>query len=213
MLSDSNDVVWRPETITPATEALLRALHEQGMLADVYLAGGTGLALRFGHRRSVDLDFVAPAGLDEDQFLQRLQALPSLVVVARAPQTLHLTIQGIKVSFLAYQYPMLFPLAVFFGVSVADPRDIACMKIAAIASRGSRRDFVDLYVVCQRFGMAELLDLFARKYARTEYQKLHILKSLTYFADAEKDPPPHLLVPLHWDQIKLYFEHEVPRCW
>jgi len=212
MNDDSNrDAVWRTETITPAAEALLRELHDHGMLGDLYLAGGTGLALHFGHRRSVDLDFFAPEGLDEDPFLQRLQSLPGLIVVARSPETLHLTIQGIKVSFLGYRYPVLFPFASFFGVSVADPRDIACMKIAAISSRGSKRDFVDLYVVCQQFGIAELLDLFARKYARTGYQKLHILKSLTYFADGEKDPPPHLLAPLDWEEIKNFFEREVPQ--
>ena len=43
------------------------------------------------------------------------------------------------------------------------------------------------------------------------YQKLHILKSLTYFADAEKDPPPHLLAPLDWEEIKSFFEREVPQ--
>ena len=52
---------------------------------------------------------------------------------------------GVKVSFLAYQYPLLYPLQEFLGMKVADPRDIACMRISAVASRGTKRDFVDLY--------------------------------------------------------------------
>jgi len=212
MNSDANDqVLWHQETITPVTEDALRAIHGHAILGDAYLAGGTGLALRFGHRRSVDLDFFLPTAFDEELLLQRMQSLPGAAVVQRAPQTLHLTVQGVKVSFLAYAYPVLFPFAPFCDVPVADPRDIACMKITAISSRGTKRDFIDLYVACRKFGMAELFDLFARKYAQTGYNKLHILKSLTYFANAEKDPLPHMLVPLDWHDVKLFFEHEAPK--
>jgi len=211
MSSDAqNDVVWHRETITPATEDILRALRDRTVLEGAYLAGGTGLALRFGHRRSVDLDFFLKEPFSEDALLQCIQPMPGVVVVARAPQTLHLTVQGVRVSFLGYAYPLLFPPAPFFDVPVADPRDIACMKITAIASRGTKRDFIDLYAACDRFGLASLLDLFAKKFIGTGYSKLHILKSLTYFADAEKDPLPHMLVPVDWRDVKKFFQLEVP---
>ena len=73
------------------------------------------------------------------------------------------------------------------------------------------RDFVDLYVVTREYGLAELLRLFDQKYAKTGYNKVHTLKSLTFFADAEKDAMPHMLVPLDWDEVKRFFWHEVPR--
>jgi hypothetical protein len=206
-----NDEGWHPETITPATGVLLGVLRDQAVLGDAYLARGTGLALRFGHRRSVDLDFFSPELFNEEVLLQRLQPLEGVEVVERAPHTLHLTIGGVKVSFLGYTYPVLFPLTEFHGVPVADPRDIACMKITAIASRGTKRDFVDFYAACKRFALDEIFDLFGRKYARTGYNKLHILKSLTYFSDAEKDPMPHMLTPLDWDLVKRFFLREVPR--
>lgn len=143
--------------------------------------------------------------------LQRIQEQPGFSLVAKAPHTLHATIQGTKVSFLGYAYPVLFPFPRFLTIAVADPRDIACMKISAIASRGTKRDFVDLYVSAQRFGLAELLRLFALKYAQTGYSKIHILKSLTFFDDAEKDPMPHMLIALEWDQVEQFFLQEVPR--
>jgi len=205
----TDSVAWHRETITPAAEDLLRGLV--GLLPNsTYLAGGTALALRYGHRRSVDFDFFVPDEFAEDLLLQRLQALPAVAAVERAQQTLHLTIQQIKVSFLGYRYPVLFPPEAFLGVPVADDRDIACMKITAIASRGTKRDFVDFYTTCQRNGIAELLSLFDRKYAKTGYNRTHVLKSLTYFADAEKDPMPHMLVPLGWNEVKQYFEREAP---
>jgi hypothetical protein len=207
----SDNIVWHRETITAPTEDTIRALHSRAIAVSAYLAGGTGLALRFGHRRSVDLDFFIKEIFDEDRLLQRLERMPGVSDVRRAPQTLHLVIQGVKVSFLGYAYPLLFAPVLFDGVPVADPRDIACMKITAISSRGAKRDFVDLYASCERFGLQELLTLFAQKYARTGYNRLHVLKSLTYFTDAEKDPMPHMLIPLEWSDVKRFFQSEVQR--
>ena len=202
---------WHREVISGGTEDTVRRLQGAGILDHFYLAGGTGLALQFGHRVSHDLDFFAPQSFEEEPFLQRLQEQPGFSLVAKAPQTLHASIQGTKVSFLGYAYPVLFPFARLSNVAVADPRDIACMKISAVASRGTKRDFIDLYVSVQRFGLAELLQFFARKYARTRYSKIHILKSLTFFDDAGKDPMPHMLVPLEWDEVKRFFLQEAPR--
>jgi len=115
------------------------------------------------------------------------------------------------VSFLGYAYPLLFPEIRFLEVAVADLRDIACMKVSAIASRGTKRDFIDLYVSAQCIGLTEVLHLFDRKYAQTHYSRIHILKSLTFFDDAEKDPMPHMLIPLDWGEVKQFFLREVRR--
>ena len=208
-MANHEGVAWHHEVITASTEGTLRALRDAHLLDCFYLAGGTGLALQFGHRLSRDLDFFAAELFDEDSLLQRLQALADFSLAAKSPHTLHATIQGSKVSFLGYAYPVLFPFAQFLQASVADPRDIACMKISAIASRGTKRDFVDLYVSAQRFGLTNLLQWFDRKYAQTRHNKLHILKSLTFFDDAEKDPMPHMLVSLDWNEVKQFFRREV----
>lgn len=133
---------WHGEVITASTEATLRQLSDGRLLDRFYLAGGTGLALRVGHRRSLDLDFFAPELFDEEIFLQRVQSLAGFSLLARAPHSLHTTVQETKVSFLGCDYPLLFPQARFLDVSLADQRDIACMKMTAIASRGMKRDFV-----------------------------------------------------------------------
>jgi hypothetical protein len=202
---------WHREAISASTGKTLRALSEAKLLDRFYLAGGTGLALRLGHRLSLDLDFFAPEPFEEEIVLQQAQKLPGFALVTKGPQTLHTTIQGTKVSFLGYAYPLLFPLTQFLDVQVADARDIACMKLSAIAGRGTRRDFVDLYVCAREFGPGELLQLFDRKYSQTRYNRLHVLKSLTFFADAEKDPMPNMLAPLDWEELKRYFQWEVSR--
>ena len=55
MDSDHELRIWRRETITAATEETLILLRDRALPGDAYLAGGTGLALQFGHRRSLDL--------------------------------------------------------------------------------------------------------------------------------------------------------------
>jgi hypothetical protein len=202
---------WHRKVIPASTETTLCALRDAKALDRFYLAGGTALALQFGHRLSLDLDFFSLEHFNEDSLLQQLQALTGFALAAKAPYTLHATIQETKVSFLGYAYPMLFPTNLFLDVAVADPRDIACMKVSAIASRGTKRDFVDLYVCAEHYGLKEILWLFDKKYEQTHYSMIHILKSLTFFADAEKDPMPHMLVTLDWDKVKQFFLMEAPR--
>ena len=211
MAEDTHDkFIWHPATISVGTTETLVTLRDRSMIGNAYLAGGTALALRFGHRLSLDLDFFKPELFDEDALLARMQTIPDLSLIEKGPHTLHLVIQGTKVSFLGYPYRELFRPSLFEGVPVADPRDIACMKLSAIASRGTKRDFIDLYVASERFGLENILTWFARKYEATRYNRLHILKSLTFFGDAEKDPLPHMLVPLVWDDVKHFFKKKVP---
>lgn len=202
---------WHREVISASTETTLRNLRAAHLLDRFYLAGGTGLALQFGHWLSLDLDFFAPEHFDEEAFLQRLQAIDAFALAAKAPYTLLATIQQTKVSFLGYAYPLLFPANQFLDVPVADPRDIACMKVSAIAGRGTKRDFIDLYMCAQHSGLKEILRLFDQKFAQINYSRMHILKSLSYFADAEKEPMPHMLTALDWERVKHFFLFETPR--
>jgi len=203
--------VWHREAISAGMENILRELHQQSLLENFYLAGETGLALHLGHRRSVDLDFFSRELFNEEILLQKAQRLSGFSLVAREAHTLHAHIQGNRVSFLGYAYPVLFPFEVFGNVPVADLRDIACRKISAIASRGTKRDFIDLYVVSKQYGLSHLLDLFKSKYAQAQYSIVHILKSLVYFEDAEKDPMPDMLAAISWEQVKRFFIFWLPR--
>lgn len=200
---------WHAEVLDPETRHVLRQLCRSSLLQEFYLGGGTGLALYLGHRRSADLDFFSSTGFRQDLLLRQLQGTADqLEVLSQDLETLHTHVNGAKVSFLGYRYDLLFPEARFEGVRVADPRDIACMKLSALSARGTRRDFIDLFTVAQIHELSELLVLFSKKFEKVNYNQLHLLKSLTYFADAEEDPSPELLIDLDWSSVKQFFERE-----
>ncbi len=198
---------WHAGVISPAAQSLLSKLGRASLSSSFYFAGGTGLALRFGHRRSVDFDFFSGDNFNEETLLTLLKEF-SPSVLSRSPSTLHLLLHEIKVSFIGYPYPLLFPTSRFSGIDVADARDIACMILSAVASRGTRRDFVDLYLAAKAYLLQEILVLFARKYAGIEYSRLHLLKSLSYFDDAEADPPLEMLSAISWADVKDFFTRE-----
>ena len=201
---------WHTEVITPAVEGVIHELHKEKILGGLYLAGGTGLALHFGHRRSVDLDLFSTETLEPEVILQKAQKLSGFALLAKSEGSLHSVISATKVSFLSYGYPVLFPFKIFLGMSVADPRDIAAMKISAIAGRGTKRDFVDLYVLSNHYDLSQSLAWFKQKYARANYSMVHVLKSLTYFEEADRDPMPDMLVGLSWEQVKQFFLDRAP---
>ena len=208
---ESSEQVWHREVINPQVERTLHDLQALGVLDQCYLAGGTGLALHLGHRRSHDLDFFSREPIEPEALIRKIKSLTGFALAAQAPDTLHATVERVKVSFLAYPYPMLFPTAAFQGVNIADPRDIACMKLSAVASRGTKRDFVDLYAVARQYGLAQSLEWFKRKYAEVNQNLVHVLKSLTYFEDADKEPMPDMLIPLAWEEAKQFFRSEASR--
>lgn len=190
----------------------LDTLSQAGVLRPFYLAGGTAVALQLGHRVSDDLDFFSPESFNPDTLVHRLSGLGRIEGVEAAPGTVHARFEGIRLTFLSYPYPLLDPHVSGLGINLASLRDIGCMKIDAVSSRGSRRDFVDLYTICTRSRPLEdlLLD-FDVKFQQIAYNRAHILKSLCYFEDAEREPLPKLLTPLPWDDVKAYFLSESRR--
>ena len=125
-------------------------------------------------------------------------------IIQESAGTLDLLIDEVQVSFLEYKYPMLEDLLSFDGVMMASVVDIGCMKVSAISSRGTKKDYVDLYFILQKLTLEDLLDAFSKKYKGIEYSKSHILKSLVYFDDAEADPDPDYLISTKWSEIKGY---------
>jgi hypothetical protein len=201
-----------PKVLSPEAWRIVRSLVAEGCLEGWTLAGGTGLALQFGHRYSEDLDLFSAEAFETDRLIRRLSEIGPLSIQSRSSATLHAVLGGLRVSFLAMQTPLVYAGTPYRGLTLADTRDIAVMKLVAIGGRGSRKDFVDLFFFLQAGGSLEsTLDLTRRRFQRVDYNEYHLLKSLVYFDDAEAEPMPRMLREASWSAIKERIVAEVRR--
>lgn len=197
-----------PEGMRGVLTSISAALSD----TDFYLAGGTALALLEGHRVSADLDLFSETFNDPEAVQVTIQAAhpEAITTTAISPRTLYLRIDGTVVSLLGYSYPLVAPLLRPDEslLPLASREDIAAMKLAAIASRGTRKDFIDLWLLATRYWpLSHCLELYRKKFAARDIG--HVVRSLTYFDDADREPPLRLLVEADWEEIKSYLVGEV----
>ena len=157
---------------------------------DFYLAGGTALALYFGHRKSIDFDFFTPKVINTAQLFEKnleLFGKDNVKKIQEEKNTLTIFVQeDIKISFFSYQYSLLEQLKEEKFLFLASVLDIAAMKLAAILSRSTQKDFVDLYFILQKYSLEEILKHTEIKFKDTN--NILFLKALTFFDDVEEDP-------------------------
>ena len=168
------------------------------------------------HRRSADLDLFRTDKFDAEAMVAELAAegVP-LASVKVSAATVHAEVEGVRTSLLFFPYaPLEPPVPSASGVPVAAIRDIAAMKIEAIAARGARRDFYDLYSICHAgLSLREALAAFQERFASAHPDLYHRVRALTFFEDAEREPEPLMLQPVDWATVKAFFGDEAKRIW
>lgn len=199
-----------PDLKTVLTESAYKAFGRlQGLLLlkDFYMAGGTGLALRIGHRISVDFDFFSPvnklAPTAQERLIEHLRQGGDFVIESIEEGSVQVTLGGAQVSFFHYPYPLMKPATEIAGIQVASLEDIGLMKLAAIISRGGKKDFIDLYfIIRDHFPLRHLLELGDKKYREARDFHVQALKALVFFEDAERERMPVMLNDVSWTEIK-----------
>ena len=190
----------------------LAVLGKSGLLSQAYLAGGSALALQFGHRRSEDFDFFSPKEFSPDELSHLLSRLGTFEPTFAKGITLLGIFDRIKFSYFQYKYPLIAATTTYAGVAIARPEDIAAMKLAAVMDRGKKRDFVDLFVLAHRgFPLEAMFALYDKKYRALENNVFSLLRAMNYFDEAETTDMPEMLIALSWDEIKKFFIAESMR--
>lgn len=188
------------KAVCPELWTLLQRLMATELLKEFYLVGGTALALRYGHRVSVDLDLFTDQTFDAGSLAEVLAVEYGLTETTIEANTILGTINGIKVDCMAHRYPMVAGVDHVDGVRILAVEDIAAMKLNAIANRGSKKDFWDLHELAQHMDREHLLACYAKKYPTGNLWAVE--KSLVYFEDAELEPDPICLKGLSWTEIR-----------
>lgn len=189
------------QTVYPNTLELLKSLASQPELAQTRLVGGTALALQYGHRQSIDLDFFGILPEDKEELVEMTKRVGNVLVTNRSKMILQTVINQIKVDFVDYsRYKWIDEPVMGDGFVLASDKDIAAMKVNAIIGRGTRKDFIDLYVLLQRYSLSEIMAFYKQKYP--EFSEYRALLSMTYFEDAEMQDMPKMFIDTSWDTMK-----------
>lgn len=196
-------------------QAQLRALDRLTTVPGIdryYLAGGTAVAWHLRHRRSADLDLFS-VDADADP-MAVAAAVEGARLLGGTDAAAHLTVGTVPVDVVRYPYPLLEPTVPGpRSFPVAGLRDLAAMKLVAVAKPGIRRDFWDLHAIGQAgIPLAEALDAYRTRYGRSASDSYHVLRALTYFEDAERDPVlPRGLTRQHWSEVRAWCVEHVRR--
>ena len=207
-MSGKNDI--HINILTESQKTVLDSLTSALKKTDFYMAGGTALALQIGHRLSIDFDWFTSRIDDPETIFSIMKSHGiNFRIVNVSYETIYIEIEGVQVSFIGYDYHMLCPYNNFTynekTLKLASIDDIACMKLSAIASRGSRKDFVDLYFIINKFrSLNEYLQLYIKKFQNRDIG--HVIRSLVYFEDAESEFEIVCRSSYQWKELKKKFE-------
>lgn len=201
-----SDPYWN--VVTPKMQRLFIHIGEQPFSRRFYLAGGTALSLQIGHRRSIDFDFFSATDeVDEksrNEIIAGVSSLPTQILESVGGNLLML-VDGIRVGFFGYGYPLIDEPVRFENALLASKSDIGLMKCDALISRGSRKDFYDLFYISRYIQFVDLIRLGEKKYPLFRDFPLMVLESMTIFDNADRDVQPELFDNIPWVQVKQFF--------
>lgn len=189
------------KAVDKSTLELLKTICAISELNQFALIGGTNLALRLGHRKSVDLDFFTPDTFNESQLEQIIYNHFHNAQLSHSDrQTRQYFIHNIKVEFIGFRYPLINNFENLEEIRLFSLQDTTAAKLNAVLGRGSKKDFFDIYELLKNNSLTELIDIFKLKFNQQDVFPL--LKSLNYFEDAEQEPDPISLNNTSWKQVK-----------
>lgn len=189
---------------------ILTELMALEVLEDYCLVGGTNLALRENHRKSVDLDLFAKKSFDTNHsnfinFSLKEHFGVRYTTTSISEVGVFGVVDGVKVDVVNFSYDFIKPIELINGWRLVSKIDIAAMKINAVIGRGSKKDFYDIAKLLECFTLKEMLDSYQTMYKIDNV--LSAVKSLGYFTDAENSSLiNNKVVSLErksWERIKI----------
>lgn len=192
------------ETVKPGTISLLKKLMKLTSLQPFSLVGGTALALRYGHRSSLDLDLFFHEEFDHTIIIRELEETFQHRFVYEQQQTrfgIFCFIDDIKVDIIHYPHQPIAAIEEDDKIRMYGSADICAMKIQAILGRAQKKDFWDLYELLRHYPLQQLIDWHKQKYP-SQMLSISIPHAVTYFADAEESETPMSYKGQTWEEIK-----------
>jgi len=194
----TDDLTWHREVLSAPQWQAFAFCRDNFHPLGGFLAGGTALALRYGHRRSRDLDWFTTSEFQAVEVAGRLAHSADAHIIRAEAGTIHAEIAGIAVSFMRFHYqPGVCDH--LDGAAIASIRTSAAMKCLALVNRGYKRDFIDLAALfAAGFSLATIID-----WATKDIPGLtpaSILRACSWREEAEKQDHPEGIDDVRWER-------------
>jgi len=165
-----------------------------GELANVpssfVLCGGTAVALRLGHRFSIDFDFFGSKTFDPDELYETISFLDQSKIIRKSANTLTCVVDRdgpVQVSFFGVpkikwiQSPSIVSEN---DLQIVSLLDMAGMKAAVVQKRAEAKDYIDIDALIDRGEISLPQALSAGKLLYGSlFHPQNTLKALAYYED------------------------------
>lgn len=192
------------KTVEPNTLSLLKELMQIEELNNFSLVGGTALALKFGHRISVDLDLFSESIFQNSDIINVLKAhyQSNFSLDGSIEQFgIFCYINGIKVDIVKHKHPLISSIIEEDSIRMYGSEDICAMKVNAILGRGKKKDFFDLAELFKHFTLDEIILFYEKKFFEQRLL-ISIPQAITYFEEANESEDPVSLNGETWDSVQ-----------
>ena len=187
---DSNGVMFTPRLYTLPL-AQLRLWDELSVTPEIFtLYGGTAIALRLGHRVSIDFDFFSPISFTPREMRRQIPYLAGGQVLQEAPNTLTISVERegpVQLSFFGgLNLGQVEPHDLASGpeIKVASLVDMGGMKVAVVTQRAELKDYLDIHALLTEAHISLPLMLSAASVIYgEEFNPLVSLKAISYHDD------------------------------
>ena len=199
------------KTIEPGALSLLKKITQFPELNSFSLVGGTALALYYGHRSSVDLDFFSTVDFSNDTIIAVLEKKFKGFVYRSANNPIGVFgfIDNIKVDFVKHHHHVMIEKPYEEdGLRLFSKPDIIAMKISAILRRAVKKDFFDMAEILRHYSVKDIIGFHDKKYP-TQQLLISIPQAITYFDDAEESEEPRSLKGQTWESVKKTIQQKV----
>ena len=189
------------ETVKPGTLDLIYKLMRDQQFKSFYLVGGTALALKLGHRESIDIDLFNTGNFDAIKLAVHLEKQYHALIRRQQSNYVSGSISNVEFDLISHKYPAVKQIETIQGIRIMSLEDIAAMKINAIVHSGQRiKDFIDVHYLLQQFEYNDILEFYCQKYPNVD--QIQARNSLLYHNDIDFSVPVILKdKSLRWQHV------------
>ncbi len=182
-----------------------------GVSGGWYLAGGTALALRIGHRLSYDFDFFSQHKIESSFRGKLIQVFGNDLhfTMDTSEQISFFTPEQVKITFAMTPYAPVEPLLKISSIAAEGVHDIAADKAFTVGRRGAFRDYVDLFFLLKSHTLLQRIISDAQKKYGSMFEEKLFLEQLDYMDDVNDLSIEFIDSEVSKDEIQAFLHDRV----